>query len=265
LIHIDLDAFEIGKNHPVTLGLVGDLKYSLHLLGNLVSNRLSDARRSAAAARKQVLRGVNQKARNEAKARDQAIRNSVPLRLSAFAEELAEQMPRDAILFDESITHSPELLRWVPPDVPGQFFQTPGGTLGVGIPSAIGIKLAHPDRTVIGFCGDGSAMMVIQALWTAAHHRIGAKFVVCNNRSYRILKLNMVEYWRQQGRDFGPGDFPPSFDLSDPDPDFTAMAQGMGVSGCRVTQPTEIAPAIRAMLGHDGPFLIDLVIDGRVP
>ncbi len=87
----------------------------------------------------------------------------------------------------------------MPPTTPGQFFQTPGGTLGVGIPGAVGVKLAHPDRTVVGFTGDGGAMFTYQALWTAAHHRIGAKFVVCNNASYRILKQNIVTYWRDRG------------------------------------------------------------------
>jgi thiamine pyrophosphate-dependent acetolactate synthase large subunit-like protein len=249
----------------VTLGLVGDPKPSLQLLGKLVMDRMTDARRSAAAARVRTLRDAHVRARSEARARDEAVRGSVPLHLSAFAEELAGRLPADAILFDEAITHSPELCRWIPPDVPGQFFQTPGGTLGVGIPSAIGIKVAYPERTVIGFSGDGGAMMVVQALWTAAHHRIAAKFVICNNHSYRILKLNLIEYWRQQGRDPDPTGFPPSFDLSDPDLDYVTMARGMGVNGIQVAQPSEIAPAIRSMLEHDGPFLIDLVIDGSVP
>ena len=203
----------------------------------------------------------------DARARDEQARDAVPLHMSAFARELARQLPPDAIIFDEVLTHSPELCRWLPPDVPGQFFQTRGGSLGVGLPGAIGIKLAHPDRTVIGLSGDGGSMYTIQALWTAAHHRISAKFVICNNHSYRILKFNLQQYWQDQGlkpQDF-PSSFPACFDLREPDLDFVGLAGAMGVAGRRVTQPAEIGPAIQAMLDHEGPFLIDLVVDGSVP
>src|ERR1700730_6123349 len=60
--------------------------------------------------------------------------------------------------------------------------------LGTGLPGAVGLKIAQPDRTVFGFAGDGSSISTIQALSTAARYDLGAKFVVCNNRSYRILK-----------------------------------------------------------------------------
>jgi len=56
------------------------------------------------------------------------------------------------------------------------------------------MKLAHPDKTVVGFTGDGGSMYTIQALWTAAHRKVGAKFVICNNQSYLLLKLNILQY-----------------------------------------------------------------------
>jgi benzoylformate decarboxylase len=107
--------------------------------------------------------------------------------MSAFAEELAKHLPKDVIIFDEALTNSAALTRYIVPSVPGRFYQTPGGTLGVGLPGAIGVKLARPEHTVVGFSGDGGAAFTLPALWTAAHYRIAAKFVVCNNRSYRIL------------------------------------------------------------------------------
>jgi benzoylformate decarboxylase len=186
--------------------------------------------------------------------------------MSAFAEVLARHLPENAILFDESLTHFPELTRWLPPRLAGHFFQTPGGTLGVGIPGAIGAKLACPEQTVIGLTGDGGAMYTFQALWTAVHYGIGAKFVVCNNRSYRLLKQNLLDYWADlelSPAEF-PQSFPPSFDIRDPDLDFVGLARSLGVPGYRVAQPSEIEPAIRAMLEHDGPFLIDLVLEGNV-
>jgi benzoylformate decarboxylase len=266
LIHIDIDSFEIAKNHPITLGFVSDPKITLKLLAYAVTDLAQPAQREAAANRSRTIGETNRKAMADAKARDEKVREAVPLHMSAFAEELARQLPRDAIIFDEVLTHSPELCRWVPPDVPGQFFQTRGGSLGVGVPGAIGLKLAHPDRTVIGLSGDGGSMYTIQALWTAAHHRIAAKFVICNNHGYRILKFNLQQYWREQ--QLKPEDyptFPNCFNITGPDLDFVGLAKAMGVAGARVTQPTEIAPAIKAMLEHEGPYLIDLVVDGNVP
>ena len=95
------------------------------------------------------------------------------------------------------------------------------------IPGAIGLKLANPDKTVIGFTGDGGSMYTIQALWTAAHHNIDAKFVICNNHSYQILKLNIMQYWRERG--IAEHDFPTSFTIGNPDIRFDELARAMGV------------------------------------
>ena len=133
----------------------------------------------------------------------------------------------------------------------------------MGIPGAIGAKLANPEKTVVGFTGDGGSMYTIQALWTAAHHRIGAKFVVCNNQSYMLLELNILQYWKEQG--IGERAFPDSFLLGDPVIDFAALSRSLGVPATRVRSPDEIEPAIRAMLETEGPYLIDLVVTGRVP
>jgi len=218
--------------------------------------------KSAAQTRAAEIGSENQRNRAAAMEQDRSRREAVPLYMSAFAEELAQRLPKDAILFDESLTHLPELNRWLPPEAPGTFFQTPGGTLGVGIPGAVGAKLAHPERTVVGFTGDGGAMYTLQAMWTAAHYGIHAKFVVCNNHSYRLLKQNLVDYWADLG--INPESFPPPFSIGAPELDFVSLAKGVGVSGTRVTQPQEIGPAIQAMLVHKGPFLVDLVLEGNV-
>ena len=267
IIHIDLDPYEIAKNHPITLGLLSDPKLTLKALADTVTDLATPAQREAAAQRADASGAANRRELAEARARDEGEMNAVPLRMTAFAAELARQLPEDAILFDESLTHFPELTRWLPPHAIGSFFQTPGGTLGVGLPGAIGVKLARPEKTVLGLTGDGGAMYTFQALWTAAHYRIGAKFVVCGNGGYRLLKQNLLDYWNQQGLAPGeyPAAFPPAFEVGDPTLDFVALAGALGVPGRRVAQPAEIAPAIEAMLGHDGPFLIELVLDGGVP
>jgi thiamine pyrophosphate-dependent acetolactate synthase large subunit-like protein len=267
IIHIDLDVFEIAKNHPITLGMVSDPKLTLRALIDAITEIASPDQKENAAARRNRVAAENEQQRSRQRAADQSTRDAVPLRMAAFAEELAKQLPDDAVIFDESLTNFPELLRWIPPQAPGRLFQSPGGTLGVGIPGAIGVKLACPQRTVVGFSGDGGAMYTYQALWTAAHYRIGAKLVVCNNRSYRLLKENLLDYWAEKklAPNQFPDRFPPSFDILEPDIDFVGLAAALGVPGQRVTRREEIEPAITAMLGRDGPFLLDVLLDSAVP
>ena len=233
IIHIDLNAYEIAKNFPVDLGLVSDPKTTLAKLGAELEKILTPEQKRLVLQRTTQIAEAKKQQMAEQFEADRAVRDLVPLHLSQFAEELARQLPPNAVVFDEAITHSEELCRYVPPTTLGHYFQTRGGSLGVGIPGAIGLKLAHPDKTAIGFTGDGGAMYTIQALWTAAHHNIDAKFVICNNRSYRILKLNILQYWEEQ--QIPQHEFPASFDLCKPDIRFDELARAMGVQAQRST------------------------------
>jgi benzoylformate decarboxylase len=105
-------------------------------------------------------------------------------------------------------------------------------------------------------------MYTFQALATAARYDIGAKFVVCNNHSYELLKINIEEYWQE--RDIPEHAFPGSFDLAPPEIRFDELARSLGVAAARVEKQDQIAPAITQALAHDGPFLIDLVIANQV-
>jgi benzoylformate decarboxylase len=257
--HIDLNAYEIAKNHRVDLGVAADPKLSLALLSQALEETLTKEQKSSAKARTKEISAAKAEKQAAAFEADRANRESVPLKMSRFMEELAPHLPKDAIIFDEALTSSPAVVRYCPPTSTGQYFLTRGGSLGVGIPGAIGAKLANPDKTVIGFTGDGGSMYTIQALWTAARHNINAKFVICNNASYRLLQLNINEYWKEQS--VPQHDFPLSFDLSYPQLHFAEMAKGMGVPGLRVEKPSEIAPAVQQMLATPGPFLVDLVLE----
>jgi thiamine pyrophosphate-dependent acetolactate synthase large subunit-like protein len=261
-IHIDLNAYEIAKNHPVDLGVVSDPKVSLARLAELLKASLSPEQRQAAQARIAALAQAKHRTREDELANDEKYRDSTPLHFSRFMEVLAQKIPADTVIFDEALTNSPSLTRYCPPTTPGQFFQTRGGSLGVGFPGAIGAKLAMPEKTVFGFSGDGGAMYTIQALWSAARHNVGAKFVVCNNRSYRLLQLNIAQYWKELG--VAAHDFPLSFDLSKPEINFADMARSMGVPAMRVAKQADIEPAIRAALEHNGPFLLDVILEGNV-
>jgi len=263
VIHIDLDAHEIAKNFPVLMGFVADPKPTLAALADSLEGMMDDAQKRDAASRAEAMGKAKLDDLEAAKARDRTFHDALPLHASMFAEELARQLPPEgAIIFDEALTTSPELTRYLTPTQPGSYFLTRGGSLGVGIPGAIGIKLAHPDRAVWGFTGDGGSMYTFQALWTAARYGIAAKFVVCNNHSYELLKLNIEEYWEE--RDIPEHDFPVGFSLTEPDIHFADLAKSLGVEAVRVETPDQIAPAITQALAHDGPFLIDLVITSQV-
>jgi benzoylformate decarboxylase len=139
---------------------------------------------------------------------------------------------------------------------------TRGGSLGTGFPGAIGAKIAHPESCVVGFSGDGGSMYTIQCLWTAARHNVSAKFIVCQNRSYKLLQANISKFWQERGIE--GRDFPIPFDLSKPEIYFNEIANSFGVAGERVVRPDQVKDAISRMLSHDGPYLINLVLDGAV-
>jgi benzoylformate decarboxylase len=262
VVHIDLDAYEIAKNFPVDLGLVSDPKLTLGAIAERLEQRLPAAARDAARSRTAAMAAEREQRAAAMRAEDAEARGSVALHASEFMEALAARLPEDAIVFDEALTFSPEITQYMPPRRPGSFFQTRGGSLGTGIPGAIGAKLAHPDRTVVGFTGDGGSMYTIQALWTAAHHRVGAKFVILNNGAYQLLRLNIRQYWKDLGLPENP--FPESFGLGDPDLQFHQLAKAMGVDGLRVERREQIGPALDAALADDRPFLIDLVVHNDV-
>ncbi len=261
VLHIDLNAYEIAKNHSVDIGVVANPKLTLSLLADELKRTQSAEQKSQAKSRTDTLAASKKSHRMEAAKADAAKRDDVPLHMSRFMEELTAQLPdEDVIIFDEALTSSPPVVQYWPPQRTGDYFLTRGGSLGVGIPGAIGAQIANPDKLVLGFTGDGGSMYTIQALWTAARHKTNAKFIVCNNGTYRLLQLNISQYWKERGIE--AHDFPLSFDLSSPPLHFAELAQGMGVPGVRVEKPWEIAPAIEQMLATPGPFLIDLVLEG---
>jgi benzoylformate decarboxylase len=213
------------------------------LLGRL-RPRVSPEFKLAAETRIEASRKAKDAERQQALEEDATHANEVPLRLSAFVKPLAERLREDSqptVIFDGALTSSPELTRYLVPEVPGTYFQTRVGMLGTGVPGTVGLKAAARDRRVIGFIGDG--ISTIQALNTAHRHKLGAKFVICNNRSYPILKYNIQEYWVDWLGHSPTEPFPESFDLEACDLHFAGLAQAQGVKAVRVEKPEQVPAA----------------------
>lgn len=260
VLHIDLNAYEIAKNHRVDHSSVADPKLTLHAIAEKLEQVMTDGDREAAKKRTGEIQEENRKKLSIQVEKDAANRDILPMFMSRFMEELAPRLPEDAVIFDEALTNSPALTRYFPPRKIGSYFTTRGGSLGVGFPGAIGLKLANPDKVVIGFSGDGGSMYTIQALSSATRHKIGAKFIVCSNGAYRLLQLNIKEYWKEQ--EINGREMPVPFDLSFPETRFDLIAQSMGVDSVRVEAVEDIPAAITRMLADDKPFLIDLILEG---
>lgn len=263
-IHIDLDTNSIGKNHQVDLGLMADPAVALSALAKALSERITPARVATSAQR--LAEGkVRSERENESAQANATLGNpNMPggLHFGHFARELVRLAPEDSIVFDEALTNSPALTAFVRPDVPERYFQTRGGSLGTAIAGGLGLQAANPGKTVIAVSGDGGGMYVLQSLWSAARHNMPIKFVVCNNRSYRLLQANISQYWSERGITDRP--FPLSFDLSKPTLDFAHIARGFGVQSARIETADQIAPAIERALAHPGPFVLDVLLESNV-
>lgn len=260
IIHIDLDPREIGKNWPVDIGLLADPRSALTDLNAAIRGRQTEeqrdeARRRAAAVEAtagQLLQALEMAAKGKW--------DSQPMTAGRMMSELADAMDPQTVLFDESITSGGYLMRYLRFPDTSRHYRATGGGLGPGVPNPIGIKLARPDRPVLSVVGDGASLYTIQGLWTAAHHKVPVTWVVANNQSYRILKLNILEYLGEgaAGRNFV------EMDVTDPALNFADIAAAFGVKGARIEQPDEIGDAVREAQQSGEPRLLDIVIEGDV-
>lgn len=207
--------------------------------------------------------GASRKARRTAaqQARAESGSGNRPMSPAKLMAELAKSLPENVSISGEAITAGLDMVRTLSFGGPSDYLAARGGGIGQGLPSAIGLKLAYPERPVMCISGDGSALYTIQALWTAAHHDIPVVFLIVNNRSYRILKINMNRYRSEAGLlDRGYQ----HLDISKPSVDFVPIATGFGVEGRRIEAPEDIGPAVRAAFDSGKPWLLDVAIDGSI-
>ena len=263
LIHIDSDATQIGRTEPTDVGIVADPRTAMTALSDALELRMSGAVKESAIGRAASV--AEEKAAQDAawQARLHARQDISPMSTERMMTEIAAALPDDAIIVDDSVTTRASVFGALDFDEPGSLLGITGGALGWGMGGTMGVKMASPDRPVVGIIGDGSAMMTVQALWTAANADIPVVYVICNNRAYRVLKLNMNLYKSEILQQENPTseyiamDFPTPFDIA-------AVAEAMGVYGRKVEDPAELGPALRDALALGKPAVLDVSIDGAV-
>jgi len=261
IVQIDINPWEIGKNVSPDLAFLADPKAALAELADQVRRKRTPQQARVAAERAEKIGERTKAARARYWEQAKKSWDAVPISAPRLMHEIRHALPDDALVFAEAITNSLHLTQAMMPDEPGRLVRVRGGGIGPGLPGSLGAQLARPDRKVVGICSDGAAMYSISALWTAAHHRIPVTYVMLNNAAYRILKLNMVEYLGKAARGRGFT----AMDLTDPELRFDRMAESMGVPGFRVDKPGDLGPILRKALDHDGPSLVDVVMESPVP
>ena len=264
LVHMDSDAAKIGRSEPTDLGIVGHCGLALTDLIAALKERLSPGDMPEIEERKQVVTAERQRRR-------EAFEESVaekwehkPMTPARMMSELAAALPDNAIVVDDSISNRGTMRHYFQARERGDLRGVRGQSIGGGIGATMGTQCAYPDRPVFGIIGDGSAMMTVQGLWTAANDNIPCVFVICNNGSYRVLKVNFNVYQEEilelpetSGGRLMYSDFATPFDMA-------AIANSMGVHGERITDPSQIKPAVDRAVASGKPALLDMVIDGSL-
>lgn len=261
LIQIDLNPWELGKNFHADLAVEADPKQALLAIIEAVGGKLKESDASVIASRRE--KWVRHKRENrDARQRSlSSTHNKGSFSVSEMCQAIAGSIPSDTLVFDEFITSTDELIHYLQPDGDGSYYLGRGGCIGIGIPSAIGAKVGAPHRPVLSTSGDGSALFVIQALWTAVNQKLDIVFVIANNHAYRILKINLLHYWADrnvQARTF------PYMDLKDPEIDFARIAEGFGAAGHKARDAAELSGALKGSFGAGGVHVIDVEVDGSV-
>jgi benzoylformate decarboxylase len=257
LVHLDIDPWEIGKNYPAEAAILGDLKSTLPELTEQVRERMSAGARGDARARLKSASEASLADRAALKAKARALAGATPVQPLALLEAIGEILPKDAVVIEEALSSAPGIRQLIKSDDPQSYFGLRGGGIGWGLPAAIGVKLALPDRPVVGIIGDGSALYTVQGLWTAAHDRIPVVFVILNNTSYRILKqrLHALRGHAEQVDTYV------GMELTNPTIDFVALARSFGIAGERARTVHEATDLIGKALKDNVAMLIDVELD----
>ena len=242
IVHIDIDPSSINKNVVVDLPIIGDTKETLSDLIKFL------AEHNYAQNPAQRQEWLGQIAEWKEKVPLTYCQNGKEIKPQNVIETLYKLTKGDAIITTEVGQNQMWTAQFFPFDHPNTFISSGGlGTMGFGLPAAIGVKCAFPDKQVVDIAGDGSIQMNIQELATAAQYKINVKIVLLNN-GY----LGMVRQWQElfYEKRYSHTDMTYA-------PDFVKLAEAYGVVGLRATKPEEVETVLRQGLSLDRPVLMD--------
>ena len=257
LIHVDIDPDEIGRNYPVALGLMADVRTFLRqVLGALEGRKDVDAR--AAVRKKWVDAIAGYRKEWDAFIAPGFLDDASPINPQRAAYEIDKSLPADAILVSDIGIHHNWLIQFCKPRRPDSLIGSMGfGPMGFGVAGVLGAKLAAPDRPCVSVCGDGAFFMHASVLGTAVEYNIPVVWVVWNNYAYASIRGLQRGYLdgRELATDFRHPDTGAPYN-----PDFAAMARSAGVEGVRIDRAADLGDAVRKGIATGKPYLIDAQI-----
>ncbi|HEX3759113.1 MAG TPA: thiamine pyrophosphate-binding protein [Kofleriaceae bacterium] len=254
VLQIDIDPAELGRNYPVEIGAIADLKPALAAL-HRAARKLAPAgcRRPERAAEIAAARAAQ-----VAEQRRHATSEAYPMRPERILTEVREVLPRDAFLTTDVGWNKNGVGQQFPIYEPGTIV-TPGGyaTMGFGPPAALGVKLAHPGRVVVALVGDGGFGQNPAVLATAFEHGLGVVWVIMNNGAFgTIAGLEQAHFGTTFGTVFEKDGEPYS-------PDYAAIAHAYGIDGIRVSAAGEFKPALARAIAANRPCVIDVAMQNE--
>ena len=258
IIQIGLNDWEMGKNYATEMAIGSDVRETLRALTPVMKEKGGSALSDAATKRIAALSGKNWTANRSKLIKKIKTENTEsPISPDWLMLQIHEALPENGIIVNEGITASRYLNDIHPYRERHDFHGLASGGIGWGIAAAVGVQLAHPDRTVCAIIGDGSSMYSIQALWSAANQKLPMTYVIVNNGGYRIIKQRLLSF-HQNDQFIG-------MDFKDPEVNFADLAKSLGVESERVNDPANLRAALdRALANKNGPNLVEVICEGSV-
>jgi acetolactate synthase-1/2/3 large subunit len=256
LVQVDVDPDEIGRNYPVALGLVADVKSfveSLLALAEPHGRPRSAAWNAQVASWKQDWAEFNQR-------RYRA--DAVPLQPEHVIRTLRQVLPRDGIVaLDVGVHHNWMIQQW-PAYLPQTVLQSWGfAAMGFAVGGVLGAKLAAPDRPAVAVCGDGGFLMTSHAVATAVEYGIPATWLVWNNGGYASIRdLQRGAFGKETTTMFSRESSGEPFS-----PDYALLARANGAEGIRVTRPGDLGDALASAIRSDRPTVVDVAVEASAP
>ena len=259
LIHIDNDPSQVGTTEKTDIGIISDPSDALKKLTIKVEELLQGNKLEFFTEKNLLLKKEKEKSENNIKTELLANFNNSPMTPDRMVSEIANSIPQNTIVVNDAVTTGNSIFKFMNFEKENSVFGGRGGSLGWGMGGALGIKLAFPDENVIAIVGDGTGMMSVQALWTASINNIPITYIMCNNSTYRILKLNMDIYKEQIGENKNSKYMGMNFDQKF---DFKTIANSFNINSYSISNPEEIGDVLKKCIKSQKPNLIDIHIDG---